>query len=112
MKIFLDTSDINEIRELESKVDGFTTNPTLMKKAGVQDYEKFAKEVLSITKKPVQFEVFADEFDEMKAQARKIADWGKNVYVKIPIFNTKGKRSDALITNLSMDGFKVNVTAK
>src|SRR3989337_1779372 len=85
IKIFLDSSDINAIKEFEPKVDGFTTNPTLMRKAGVTDYEKFCKEVLTVVNgKPVSFEVFADEFDEMERQARIISSWGENVYVKIP----------------------------
>jgi len=109
MKIFLDSSDINAIKEFEPKVDGFTTNPTLMRKAGVTDYEKFCKKVLTLIKgKPVSFEVFADEFDDMERQARMIQSWGQNVYVKIPITNSKGFSSVPLIERL---GGKINVTA-
>ena len=82
-----------------------------MNKAGVRDYEKFCKEALSITDKPISFEVFADDFDEMKRQAMIISSWGKNVYVKIPITNTKGESSCDLIELLLNDGIKVNVTA-
>lgn len=112
IKIFLDTSDINEIRALKNKVDGFTTNPTLMRKAGVDNYEKFCKEVLSeIQSKPVSFEVFSDEFDEMEQQAKIISSWSENIYVKIPITNTKGKSSIDLINKLQFDGIKINITA-
>lgn len=112
MKIFLDTSDINAIKEFEPKVDGFTTNPTLMKKAGIKDYEKFCKEVLTVVNnKPVSFEVFADEFDEMERQTRIISSWGDNVYVKIPITNTKGEHSAPLISNLLSKHIKLNITA-
>lgn len=112
MKIFLDTSDINEIRALKDKVDGFTTNPTLMRKEGVVDYEKFCKEVLAeVGDKPVSFEVFADDFDEMERQARTISGWGENVYVKIPITNTRGESSIELVEGLQRDGIKVNITA-
>lgn len=113
IKIFADTSVIEEIRELDKNplVRGFTTNPTLMRKAGITDYEKFCKEVLSITNKPVSFEVFADEFEEMESQARIISSWGKNVYVKIPVMNTQGRSSIQLINKLLSDKIKVNITA-
>jgi len=112
IKIFLDSCDINLIKEFEPKVQGFTTNPSLARKAGVTDYEKFCKEVLTVVNgKPVSFEVFADEFDEMERQARIISSWGENVYVKIPVTNTKGESSEDLIINLSKNGIKVNVTA-
>lgn len=113
MKIFADTSDTNEIRELNKNplVSGFTTNPTLMRRAGVTDYEKFCKKVLSITDKPVSFEVFADDFDEMERQARIISSWGENVYVKIPITNTKGESSIELINKLLLANIKLNITA-
>lgn len=92
--------------------DGFTTNPTLMAKAGVPDYRKFAQEVLAaIPNLPISFEVIADEFDEMGRQAREIASWGENVYVKVPICNTCGESSVPLVRELSGDGVKVNVTA-
>ena len=110
IKIFLDSSDINAIREYKDKVQGFTTNPTLMRKAGVTDYEKFCKEVLAeVGNKPVSFEVFADDFDEMERQAKLISSWGDNVYVKIPITNTKGEYSTGLIKKLY--DLKLNITA-
>lgn len=110
MKIFLDSSDIHAIREYKDKVQGFTTNPTLMHKAGVTDYEKFCKKVLvEVRSKPVSFEVFADDFEEMERQARLISSWGKNVYVKIPITNTKGEYTTELIKKLS--SLKLNITA-
>lgn len=110
IKIFLDSSEINAIREYEEKVQGFTTNPTLMRKAGVIDYEKFCKEVLAeVGNKPVSFEVFADDFEEMERQARLISSWGDNVYVKIPITNTKGESSAGLIKKLF--DLKLNITA-
>ena len=110
IKIFLDSSDISAIREYKDKVQGFTTNPTLMRKAGVTDYKKFCKEVLAeVGNKPVSFEVFADDFDEMERQAKLISSWGDNVYVKIPIMNTKGEGSFGLIKKLS--DLKLNATA-
>lgn len=111
MKIFLDSGNIEEIRVWEPKVDGFTTNPTLMRKSSVENYTKFAKGVLTITDKPVSFEVFADDFKEMETQAKEISSWGENVYVKIPIMNTEGKYSYKLIERLLNNGIKVNVTA-
>jgi transaldolase len=93
-------------------VKGFTTNPSLMRKSGITDYKKFAKDILRFVKtKPISFEVFSDDFSEMERQAREIASWGKNVYIKIPITNTKGKSSFALVKKLSYDNIKVNVTA-
>src|SRR5690606_36312019 len=92
--------------------DGFTTNPTLMAKAGVPDYRAFAREVLAaIPDLPISFEVIADEFDEMGRQARDIASWGEHVFVKVPICNTKGESSVPLVRQLSREGVKVNVTA-
>jgi len=114
IKIFADTSDIKEIKELNEHplIQGFTTNPTLMRKAGVTDYERFCKEVLAVTGKPVSFEVFADEFDEMERQAWIISSWGENVYVKIPIMNTKGQSTKQLTANLAVwKGIKLNITA-
>ena len=93
MKIFADGADLESIIALadDPQIPGFTTNPTLMRKAGVDDYEAFARKVLeTITDHPISFEVFADEFDEMERQARLIASWGDNVYVKIPVTNTQG----------------------
>jgi len=110
IKIFLDSSDINVIKEHKDQVQGFTTNPTLMRKAGITDYQKFCREVLKIVRtKPVSFEVFADDPDEMERQARLISAWGNNVYVKIPVTNTKGKSSFELIKRLSK--LKLNITA-
>jgi transaldolase len=114
IKLFADGADINDMKKAykEGIVKGFTTNPTLMRKANVMDYESFAKEVLrEIADLPISFEVFSDEFDIMERQARKIASWGQNVNVKIPITNTKGESSVGLIRRLSDDGIALNVTA-
>ena len=114
IKIFADGADIKTMIEQYKSgiVHGFTTNPTLMQKNGISDYESFAKEVLkNITDKPISFEVFSDEFDDMERQAREIASWGKNITVKIPITNTKGTSSIPLIKKLSNDGLSLNVTA-
>jgi transaldolase len=114
IKIFADGADKGSILGLAKKpyIKGFTTNPTLMRKAGVSDYEKFAKELLAeIKDKPISFEVFSDEFDEMEGQARKIASWAENVYVKIPITNTKGESSFDLVKRLASAGVKLNITA-
>jgi transaldolase len=93
-------------------ISGFTTNPTLMRRSGVTDYTTFAKEVLAVvTELPISFEVVADEFDEMRRQAILIASWGANVYVKIPVTNTRGESSTELIRELSLEGLKLNVTA-
>jgi transaldolase len=93
-------------------VSGMTTNPSLMKKAGVSDYRSFCKDVLqSIQEKPISFEVFADDFPTMERQAREIATWGKNVYVKIPIQNSEGKSSLPLVQELTRSGISLNVTA-
>lgn len=113
-KIFADGAEKAGMLEMDQNplISGFTTNPTLMKKAGIADYRVFAKDILSvITTKPISFEVFSDEFDEMERQALEIAAWGKNVYVKIPITNTKGESSAPLIDRLSAAQVKVNVTA-
>lgn len=114
IKIFADGADVAAIVELSKNplIKGFTTNPTLMRRAGVKDYAVFAKEVLTvITDRPVSFEVFSDDFAEMERQARFIASWAPNVYVKIPITNTKRDSSAELISRLAMDGVKLNVTA-
>ena len=114
IKVFADGADMQGILDMYANPDiqGFTTNPTLMRQAGVEDYEKFARELLEkIQDKPVSLEVFADEFDEMERQALKIASWGPNVNVKIPITNTKGEKSAPLIKKLSAEGVVVNVTA-
>jgi transaldolase len=93
-------------------IKGFTTNPTLMRQAGISDYERFAREVLeSIPDRPISFEVFSDEFQEMEQQALKIAGWGKNVFVKIPVTNTRGESSLPLICRLSEQAVQLNVTA-
>ena len=114
IKIFADGADFSGILNYNKKkfIKGLTTNPSLMKKSGVKDYKVFAKKVLKIVnKKPISFEVFSDEFEEMYNQAKRIASWGKNVYVKIPVTNTKGKGSYSLIKKLSKEKIKLNVTA-
>lgn len=115
IKIFADGSNKKEIFDLYENnplVKGFTTNPSLMKKAGVTDYVEFIKEITSKIKKlPISFEVFADDNDGMLYQAKKIASYGENIYVKIPITNTKGKTTLNVINSLIKDNIKVNVTA-
>ena len=114
VKIFADGADLNGILELyrNPHITGFTTNPTLMRKSGISDYEEFSRKVLEyITDRPISFEVFSDEFDEMERQARKIAAWGKNVYVKIPVTNTRRESSVELVHCLASEGIQLNVTA-
>jgi len=114
IKLFADGADISTMKEVYQAglVKGFTTNPTLMKKAGVTNYETFARTVLTeISDLPISFEVFSDDFAEMEMQARKIASWGKNVNIKIPITNTRGESSIPLIKKLSAEGLALNVTA-
>lgn len=114
IKLFADGADIKGIMEMYANplISGFTTNPTLMNKIGVENYEAFAKDLLSkIQDRSVSLEVFADEFDEMERQALKIASWGKNVAVKIPVTNTRGESSAILIKKLSNMDVTVNVTA-
>jgi transaldolase len=114
IKIFADGADLAGILEMHANplIRGFTTNPTLMRKAGVADYEAFAKALLAkVRDRPVSLEVFADDFAEMERQARKIASWGANVNVKIPITDTKGTSAAPLIERLSKSGVIVNVTA-
>lgn len=113
IKIFCDGADLESIKRLndDPRIMGFTTNPSLISKAGITDYEAFAKEVLKITNKPVSFEVFADDLEEMERQARKIASWGDNVYVKIPIMTTKSESTIPIIDRLLNRGIKLNVTA-
>src|SRR6478752_1315225 len=114
VKVFADGADLGGMLAMyrEPHISGFTTNPTLMRKAGISDYRAFAREVLAAIKdKPISFEVFADEFPEMKRQALEIKTWGDNVYVKIPITNTKGESAAPLIKELSSAGVKLNVTA-
>jgi len=114
IKIFADGADHASMMGLykSGEVDGFTTNPTLMRKAGITDYEMFAHDILGFIRDlPVSFEVFSDEFPDMERQARKIAAWADNVYVKVPITSTRGEPSAELIHSLSCDGIKLNVTA-
>jgi transaldolase len=114
VKIFADGADKKGMLELNANpiITGMTTNPTLMRKAGLTDFEVFARDILqNITTKPLSLEVFSDEFPEMKRQALKINGWGHNVYVKIPITNTRGESSLPLIKELAADGVKLNVTA-
>lgn len=114
VKLFADGADLAGIREMAAsrQIRGFTTNPTLMRKAGVIDYKAFAHQVLkAVGDRPVSFEVFADEFGEMERQALEIASWGGNVNVKIPVTNTKGVFSGPLIERLAAAGVKLNVTA-
>lgn len=113
IKIFADGADEKGITELAANhmIKGYTTNPTLMRAAGVSDYEGFARRVLQVvTEAPISFEVFADEWDEMERQARKITTWGKNVFVKIPITNTKGESSAPVMKRLACDGIRLNIT--
>jgi transaldolase len=113
-RIFADGASLPAILELarDPRISGFTTNPTLMRQAGVSDYAAFAAELLGhVTTLPVSFEVFADEPEEMRRQARLIASWGENVYVKIPVTTTAGEPMTELVRDLSHDGVKVNVTA-
>ena len=114
IKIFADGADLDGILEMYANplIQGFTTNPTLMRKAGITDYETFARQVLAEVKdRPVSFEVFADDFDGMERQALQIASWGPNVNIKIPVTNTKGESACPLIARLSGQGIVVNVTA-
>ena len=114
VKLFADGADLAGMKEMYANplIKGFTTNPTLMRKAGIQDYKAFARQVLeAIPDRPISFEVFADDFDEMARQAREIASWGKNVSVKIPVTNTKKQSAGPLIERLSKAGVALNVTA-
>jgi len=114
IQLYADGADKKGILELYSKpyIKGLTTNPTLMKKAGIQDYEAFAKDILqTVTAKPISLEVFTDEFPEMKRQALKISALANNVYTKIPITNSRGESSLALIKELGKEGVKLNITA-
>jgi transaldolase len=114
VKIFADGADLDSIAKLYANpvVEGFTTNPTLMRKAGIEDYEQFARAALEIvTDRPISFEVFSDDFDEMEEQALLISSWAENVYVKIPVTNTAGQPSEAVVRSLAQRGVKVNVTA-
>ena len=113
-KIFCDIAEINLIKKFNKKkiVKGFTTNPSLMRKAGAKNYELYAKNILNISKnKPVSLEVFADDYKSMMEQALKINSWGRNVYVKIPIVNSKGQFTGRIIKNLNRKKIKLNITA-
>ncbi len=114
IKIFSDTADRASLLEAAKNpvIKGMTTNPTLMRRAGVSDYRAFAKDILQhVTDKPISFEVFADDFPNMERQALEIKEWGQNVYVKIPVTNSKGEPATGLIRKLSQSGVKLNVTA-
>jgi transaldolase len=114
IKIFADGADKAGMLQLNANplIKGMTTNPSLLRKVGVHDYEAFARDILkSITEKPISFEVFSDDFSEMRRQALKISGWAKNVYVKIPITNTRGESSLPLVRELAREGVKLNITA-
>jgi len=114
VKVFADGADLGGIIEMYKNpfIKGFTTNPTLMRKAGITDYEGFARKLLEqVTDRPVSFEVFADDFPAMISQGRKIASWGKNVNVKVPVMNTKGEFAGPVLKALSAEGVILNVTA-
>ena len=112
-KIFCDIADINLIKKFNKKniVKGFTTNPSLMRKAGAKDYSKYCKNILKITKKPISFEVFADDNKNIIKQALKIKDWGKQIYVKVPVTNSKGIFLGKVISHLNNKNIKLNITA-
>ena len=112
-KIFCDIADINLIKKFNKKsiVKGFTTNPSLMRNAGAKDYEKYSKSILKITNKPTSCEVFADDDKNMIQQGTKISKWGKHIYVKVPVTNTKGKFTGKVISSLNKKNIKLNVTA-
>ena len=112
-KIFCDIADIHQITKFNKKkiVKGFTTNPSLMRKAGAKNYVKYSKKILKVTKKPISFEVFADDVDNMIFQGKKISTWGKNVYVKVPVTNSKGKFMGKAIKTLNNKNIKLNITA-
>ena len=114
MKIFADGADLEqmELLSVSQKVEGFTTNQSLMRKSGIKDYKAFGKTMLELANgRPVSFEVLADEFGEMESQAREIASWGSNVFVKLPITTTRGEFSPDLIERLNDDGIHLNITA-
>ena len=112
-KIFCDIADINLIRKFSKKkiVKGFTTNPSLMRLAGAKDYQKYSKEILKVCKKPISFEVFGDDYNSMRRQAMIINSWGQNVYVKIPVINSKGIFMGKIIKELNRKNIKLNITA-
>ena len=113
-KIYCDIAEVNQIKKFNKKkiVKGFTTNPSLMRKAGAKDYKSYSKNILKICKnKPVSLEVFADDYKSMKEQAIKINGWGKNVYVKVPVTNSKGSFMTRIIRELNNENIKINITA-
>ena len=112
-KIFCDIAELDQIKKFNNKriIKGFTTNPSLMRKAGARDYKLYSKEILKVTNKPISFEVFADEENKMISQGIKIAQWGKNVYVKVPVKNSEGKFMGKVIKKLSNKKIKLNITA-
>ena len=113
-KIFCDIAELDKIKKFNKKkiVKGFTTNPSLMRKAGAKDYKSYSKKILKIcNKKPVSLEVFADDYSNMKKQAVKINGWGKNVYVKVPVMNSKGFFMGKIIKELNRENIKINITA-
>jgi len=112
-KIFCDIADIKLIKKFSRKkiVKGFTTNPSLMRLAGAKDYQKYSKEILKVCKKPISFEVFGDDYNSMRRQALKINSWGNNVYVKIPVINSKGIFMGKIIRELNRKNIKLNITA-
>ncbi|MBC8302468.1 MAG: transaldolase, partial [Pelagibacterales bacterium] len=113
-KIYCDIAELNQIKKFNKKkiVKGFTTNPSLMRKAGAKDYKLYSKKILKICdKKPISLEVFADDYLNMKKQAEKINTWGKNVYVKIPVSNSKGKFTGKVIKELNEQNIKLNITS-
>ena len=113
-KIFCDIAELGQIKKFNKKkiVKGFTTNPSLMRKAGAQNYKEYSKRILKICKKkPISFEVFADDYKNIKSQALKINEWGKNVYVKVPVANSKGKFMGKIINDLNNQSVKLNITA-
>ena len=112
-KIYCDIADIKQIKKFNRKkiVKGFTTNPSLMRKAGAKDYEKYSRDIIAITNKPVSCEVFADNSKEMVLQGNKINKWGRNVYVKVPVTNSKGKFMGSAINSLNKNRVKLNITA-
>ena len=113
-KIYCDIAELNLIKKFNKKkiVKGFTTNPSLMRKAGAKDYQSYCKKILRIcNNKPISFEVFADDYKEMKKQAVKINTWGKNVYVKVPVSNSKGVFMGKIIKELNNENIKLNITA-
>jgi len=114
IKIFCDSADLNTIKKFNknSLVNGFTTNPSLMKKSGAKDYKNYSKKLLKVCKKkPISLEVFADTNNQMLKQAKIINSWGKNIYVKVPVVNSKGIFSGSVINKLSKQGIKLNITA-